>query len=193
MLRPPPHPRKCWRTFWGPRESHLYLLRYRRSLRPCLVAPIIRLATGDHPEGRSLSLMIPSRFRSGSRKHASQGRRGEWTDRVASLGPLGAGVWRAGHARRARPRRAGLGSDDEQARARLGARWSRRSGGARGGCPRRLGSCDREGRRTLERGREKRVGEFVRLLSGKPAAELETLGAAVDILAELLAPARHPS
>ena len=49
------------------------------------------------------------------------------------------------------------------------------------------------GRRILERGRERRVAELVRLLSGKPAAELETLGAAVDTLAELLAPARHPS
>ena len=49
------------------------------------------------------------------------------------------------------------------------------------------------GRRILERGRERRVAEFVRLLSGKPAAELETLGAAADILEGLLAPARRPS
>jgi len=49
------------------------------------------------------------------------------------------------------------------------------------------------GRRILERGRERRVAEFVRLLSGRPATELETLGAAADILEGLLAPARRPS
>jgi len=49
------------------------------------------------------------------------------------------------------------------------------------------------GRRILERGRERRVAELVRLLSGKPAAELETLGVAADILEGLLAPARRPS
>ena len=49
------------------------------------------------------------------------------------------------------------------------------------------------GRRILERGRERRVAEFARLLSGKPATELETLGAAADILEGLLAPARRPS
>jgi len=49
------------------------------------------------------------------------------------------------------------------------------------------------GRRILERGRERRVAELVRLLSGKPATELETLGVAADILEELLAPARRPS
>ncbi len=31
-------------------RSHPYLLRYGRSLRPCLTAPIIRLAAGDHSE-----------------------------------------------------------------------------------------------------------------------------------------------
>src|SRR3970282_1877413 len=34
-------------------QSHPYLRRYGRSLRPCLAAPIIRLATGDHFEGSS--------------------------------------------------------------------------------------------------------------------------------------------
>ncbi len=49
------------------------------------------------------------------------------------------------------------------------------------------------GRRILERGRERRVGELVRLLSGRSATELATLGAAADILERLLAPARRPS
>src|SRR3970040_2909500 len=34
-------------------RSRPYLSRYGRSLRPCLAAPIIRLATGDHPEPSS--------------------------------------------------------------------------------------------------------------------------------------------
>jgi DNA-binding MarR family transcriptional regulator len=44
-----------------------------------------------------------------------------------------------------------------------------------------------KGRRVLERGRERRVSELVRLLDGMPSGELTTLGAAAEILDRLLA------
>jgi len=46
--------------------------RYGRSLRPCLAAPIIRLTTGDHPEGSSHAWASSTRRPSGSRRYAER-------------------------------------------------------------------------------------------------------------------------
>ena len=44
-------------------QSRPYLPRYGRSLRPCLATPIIRLATGDHPEMSSGELPTDEELR----------------------------------------------------------------------------------------------------------------------------------